>query len=142
MPMTRNNKTNNGVRKLSGLELDVMLVIWEMGSATAREIKEALNASRPLAQTTILTVISRLRKKGYVREIPSLGRSLVFEALIPKDVIVDDEVKQIVNCFFKGSVMNLMVHVLQSENLDENQATDLRGIINQHVRVNDLGKAG
>ena len=45
-------------------ELDVMEILWERGSATVAEVKEALEDE--MAYTTVLTVLRRLEDKGFV----------------------------------------------------------------------------
>ncbi len=59
------NRAGQGAEKLLGeLELDVMRVVWERGSATVRDVLEVLIEIRPLAYTTVMTVMSRLADKG------------------------------------------------------------------------------
>jgi len=56
-----------GMPRLGELERAVMEVLWSAdGPLTARAVAEAL-PDRELAQTTVLTVLSRLEKKGVVR---------------------------------------------------------------------------
>ncbi|MEU3846030.1 BlaI/MecI/CopY family transcriptional regulator [Micrococcus terreus] len=58
---------------LGELERSVMDLLWDRSvSLTATEVREALaqhgaQTARPLAVTTVLTVLSRLEKKGLVR---------------------------------------------------------------------------
>ena len=44
---------------LGDRELDVMAVLWEIGSGTVQEVKDRLGA--PLAYTTVLTIMRRIR---------------------------------------------------------------------------------
>jgi predicted transcriptional regulator len=52
---------------LGELESQVMEIVWARGEATVREVHEAINRKRPLAYTTIMTVMSRLAEKGVLR---------------------------------------------------------------------------
>ncbi len=52
---------------LGELESQVMEVVWARGAATVREVHEAVNRQRPLAYTTIMTVMTRLAEKGILR---------------------------------------------------------------------------
>jgi predicted transcriptional regulator len=60
-------------RPHGSLEAAVLRLLWTQGSArTGRQIREALNADGDdLATTTVLTVLSRLQKKGLVEREPS-----------------------------------------------------------------------
>lgn len=59
------------VATLGQLERSVMDVVWgSNGPLTAYEVRDALaerGGDRSLAATTVLTVLSRLEKKGFVR---------------------------------------------------------------------------
>ncbi len=45
-------------------ELDVMAVLWDLGTATVTEVRDRLRDD--LAYTTVLTVLRTLEQKGYV----------------------------------------------------------------------------
>lgn len=52
------------------LESAVMAHLWDAsGPCTVREVHDALAASRPLAYTTVMTVMDRLAKKGVVTQV-------------------------------------------------------------------------
>ncbi|OHV35602.1 MULTISPECIES: BlaI/MecI/CopY family transcriptional regulator [Pseudofrankia] len=54
--------------RLGDLERSVMDVLWDSeGWLTAREVAARLQHERDLAYTTVLTVLERLEKKGFVR---------------------------------------------------------------------------
>ena len=46
-------------------ELDVMAILWELGSGTVGEVRDRLDAD--LAYTTVLTILRNLEAKGLVR---------------------------------------------------------------------------
>jgi len=55
------------VSSLGELERAVMEVLWDRGApAVVRDVADAL-AGRELAYTTVMTVLDRLAKKGFVR---------------------------------------------------------------------------
>jgi BlaI family transcriptional regulator, penicillinase repressor len=52
---------------VSDTELEVLKVLWSTGPATVRDVAGALRRQRRrLAYNTVLTLLSRLREKGYV----------------------------------------------------------------------------
>lgn len=58
-------RSGKGAEKLLGeLELDVMRIVWERETVTVRDVLAVLAATRPLAYTTVMTVMSRLADKG------------------------------------------------------------------------------
>ena len=59
------NRTSRGIEKLLGeLELAIMGVVWQRGSVTVRDVQAVLAKTRPLAYTTVMTVMNRLADKG------------------------------------------------------------------------------
>lgn len=59
------DRSGKGAEKLLGeLELDVMHIVWAQESVTVRSVLEKLTQSRVLAYTTVMTIMSRLVKKG------------------------------------------------------------------------------
>jgi predicted transcriptional regulator len=67
---------------VSDAELEVLKVLWAAGPSTVRDVGAALRKQRRrLAYNTVLTLLSRLREKGYVaadrREAAHLFRPVV-----------------------------------------------------------------
>ncbi len=60
-----------------------MEVVWEQGSATARQVADRL-ATRGLAYTTWLTVLTRLEKKSLLTKDTS-GRAHVYRAVASRE---------------------------------------------------------
>jgi predicted transcriptional regulator len=59
----------------------VMEQLWRAGPQTVGQVLEALNAGadRPLAYTTVMTILVRLQQKGYVSRIAT-GRTYTYQA--------------------------------------------------------------
>ena len=74
-------------RPLSGLELEVMLVVWEMGECTSGDVIEAFRKKRDLAPSTIRNVLAKLRAKRYVTPIPSIGRGFLLRPTVQRETV-------------------------------------------------------
>jgi BlaI family transcriptional regulator, penicillinase repressor len=70
--------------KLSRLELRVMEALWEQGPVSIREVQERLSARKPLAYTTVQTIVYRLEEKGAVQRTRKIGNAHVFEAVLSR----------------------------------------------------------
>lgn len=67
---------------LGDLEVQVMHAIWARGQpVTVRDVLGDLQAERPLAYTTVMTVMGNLRKKGWLRRHDE-GRAYRYEPLV------------------------------------------------------------
>ena len=60
-------------------ELEVMSVLWRLGSATVAEVRDALGDA--LAYTSVLSALQTLEEKGYVRHEPE-GRAYRYFATV------------------------------------------------------------
>ena len=58
------NSSKIAAKLLGDLELAIMRVAWTRESVTVRDVLEVLSKKRSLAYTTVMTVMSRLAKKG------------------------------------------------------------------------------
>jgi predicted transcriptional regulator len=67
--------------RLTPPQLQILRVLWERAEATVVEIHQALRAERPLAATTIATLLSRLEKRGLVA-YRTEGRQYVYRAVL------------------------------------------------------------
>ena len=69
-PIRRTRPEKTGVRApLGDLEMAVMRHIWDCGTEGCQgaDVQQALDKERPVALTTILTTLDRLRDKGIIR---------------------------------------------------------------------------
>lgn len=58
------------LKKLLGsLELEVMELLWQAGEATVRQMAERINRERPVAYTTVMTVMGHLVDKGLLTRV-------------------------------------------------------------------------
>jgi predicted transcriptional regulator len=61
-------RRNDPLESLLGpLETDVMDVVWRLGDATVRDVHDELARSRDIAYTTVMTTMTRLAAKGFLR---------------------------------------------------------------------------
>ena len=73
------------VKGLGELEAEVMDRIWDLGRPlTVREVLDDLSGSRPLAYTTVMTVLDNLHRKSWlVREM--VNRAYVYTPTMSRE---------------------------------------------------------
>ena len=72
-----------------------MNVVWRLNRATVRQMVEALQSFRPLAYTTVQTVLSILTEKKVV-EYTCDGRAYVYSAIVQPEGVRKETVKALV----------------------------------------------
>lgn len=76
---------NTLVRTLPDAELAAMQAVWACETPAKRAgISEVLAQTHPMAPTTLLTVLSRLAEKGFLK-IEKTGRSAEYRPLVAKE---------------------------------------------------------
>ena len=74
-------KSRNHRLDLPPLELECMKVLWALGEGTVHTVHSQIFAARPLAYTTIMTIMVRLARKGVV-ERQKRGRAHFYRPLV------------------------------------------------------------
>jgi predicted transcriptional regulator len=102
--------------RLTKFELELMDQLWQLGSASVREIQESLPEKDRPAYTTVQTMIYRLEEKGAVKRVKKIGNAHVFEPVITRKAayrrIMDDLLE-----LFGGSAAPVMAHLVESGKL-------------------------
>jgi len=89
------------------LELECLQALWALGQGTVQQLHARLLASRPLAYTTVMTVMDRLARKGVVAR-EKRGRAHLYRSLVAEEASQQDAVNQLVKDFFGGSREELL----------------------------------
>ena len=113
---------------LGDLERDVMQLIWAHGPMTAEAVRERLG--RPLKDSTVRTVLRRLEDKGYVSHTVA-QRTFLFQAAEPRQRVAARAVKRVVDWFCNGSMEEVLVGMVDSAMLDDDQIQALMRRIEQ-----------
>jgi predicted transcriptional regulator len=122
----KHDKKKDGLAPLSRLEGVIMGVLWDKGDSTAKEVRKILLDTKPLAHTTVLTILSRLKEKGYIKEVPSLGRSLTFRPVVPREKIAKSSVAEVIARFFGGNPEKLVAHLVEERHLKRDDLEEIR----------------
>lgn len=107
-------------------ELDVMSVLWELGSATVRQVQARLEPD--LAYTTVLTVLRVLEAKGHVRHEPE-GRAHRYFPTVARDEAGASALRRLVSKLFSGSPEALLTQLVSDDNLSEAELLRLRQLL-------------
>jgi predicted transcriptional regulator len=90
-----------GLKKILGdLEAQVMEEVWKKKKASVKEIHQSLCEKKGLAYTTVMTVMDRLAKKGYLRR-KKAGRSYIYEPALTQEKLSFFLAESVVGSFFK-----------------------------------------
>jgi predicted transcriptional regulator len=103
-------------KTLTGQELEIMKVIWELQTATVREVYETLLRQRKIAYTTVMTMMNILEEKGYLRKQAG-EKAYFYRPSQPKGKVIKAMVQEFVGRVFNGSAQSLLVQLVKDRHL-------------------------
>ncbi len=103
---------------MTAQELEIMKVVWELGSATVRGVYEVLLGRRKIAYTTVMTMMNILEGKGYLKK-KAVERAYVYQAARPKSQVIKAMLQDFVNRVFDGSAEPLLVQLVKDRHLSQ-----------------------
>lgn len=119
---------------LTSREMDVMNVLWRLGSGTVSEVMEELQD--PLAYTTVLTILRTLEKKGHVGH-QTEGRAHRYFPRVEREEAREGAVRRLTRKLFSGSPELLMAHLLQERGISEAQLRKLRKLVDNRLEEDE-----
>lgn len=126
----RDRMARKKLSSLTDLEIDIMNVVWRLRRATVRQIVDSLRDQRPLAYTTVQTVLSILTQKGVVRYTRE-GRAFVYTAIVKPEGVRQEVINAVVEKLFAGSPQSLVLHLIESDALTAEEAESLRNLLDR-----------
>jgi predicted transcriptional regulator len=99
-------------KRLSRLELKIMEVLWKLGTASVREVREGLPEKGQLAHNSVQTMLTRLEGKRAVRRTKKIGNAHIYEPVITREATQRLLVDELL-AFFGGRAAPLMSHLIE-----------------------------
>ncbi len=118
---------------LSKGELEVARVLWELKSATVREVFEAFPIDREIDFSTVQTYLRRLEQKGYARA-KLAGRTRVYAPRVKPRTVIRETLNDLIDRLFDGETLPLMRHLVEDGKLTSDDLAELRAMIDQMER--------
>jgi predicted transcriptional regulator len=117
--------------QLTDLQLAILRVLWDRGSATAADITDALKSSRRLAQQTIATVLSRLERRGIVRH-ETRQRQYFYLPMVTESEVRRSMLAEFTDRLFEGDVAELVNHLLSTEEMSKGDLARVKKLISSY----------
>ena len=119
-------------------ELDVMVVLWNQGSGTVGEVRDAL--ADEFARTTVLTVLRTLEEKGYVTHVPE-GKAHRYVPAVEPDAAGKSALHRILDTMFAGSPEKLLAQLVSDRKIDRAKLRQLRAVLDERLGARE-GRKG
>src|ERR1700710_501349 len=110
------------IETLTKLELQIMQVIWRLGTSSVKDVQEGLE--QKLAYTTVQTMLNILERKGKLRR-KLRGRAYVYSATVTEAKASRHAVRDLVDRMFGGSADELVMSLIKSRQIDSKRIAEL-----------------
>lgn len=114
--------------RLTKFELEIMQVLWDLGSGSVREVQEQLPEKRRPAYTTVQTIVRRLEEKEAVRRVKKIGNAFIFEPLVSRRSAHHRLITELLE-LFGGSARPLMAHLAETGKLNLEDVRELENLL-------------
>ena len=112
------------------LELEILKILWREGSASVREVRDALTEFRDLAYTSVMTIMNIMARKGYLKRA-KMGKSYIYETRVTEKATRRGILGDLVERLFSGSATALMVNLIETGDIDDNELEKLRSLLDE-----------
>jgi BlaI family penicillinase repressor len=113
---------------LTGLELQIMQVIWRQGSSGVSAVREGLE--QELAYTTVQTMLNILTRKGKLRR-KLRGQAYEYSAIVTEAKASSHAVSDLVERMFRGSSEALVMSLIKNRQIDAKKIAELTKLLEE-----------
>lgn len=121
------------VDQLGELQRAVMEIVWGLNECSVHQVIEHLSRDRKPAYTTILAVMQKLEKSGWLKHRQD-GRTYIYSATYSREQLGSRSVSQTLRQMFKGDLRSFMQHLIAEERLSDEDLLEMRRMIDKHRR--------
>jgi BlaI family transcriptional regulator, penicillinase repressor len=111
-------------------ELEVMSVLWRLGSATVTEVRDAL--ADELAYTSVLSALRTLEDKGFVRHEPE-GRAYRYYPTVKAERAGGSALARIRDAIFQGSAERMFAQLVSDTRLSREELEQMRRVLAERL---------
>jgi len=122
------SKSEKELPSLSEAQLEIMNAVWQAGEATVTDVWNVIARTRPVARNTVLTLMDRLERKGWLKR-RAAGQAHYYSAAVPRAATLEGVVQRLVDAAFAGSAEDLVLALLQGRGLSDEEVKRIRQLI-------------
>jgi BlaI family penicillinase repressor len=116
---------------LGELQRAALETVWSLGEASVHQVQECLERrGRKLAYTTVLSVMQKLEKGGWL-EHRAQGKSYIYTPAVSLQEAGAGSVRGFLARVFEGDAVALFQHLIRESDLSDEELRELRALIDE-----------
>jgi BlaI family penicillinase repressor len=115
---------------LGELQRAVMEVMWRRGEASVHDVLKELSRRKKLAYTTVLTVLQKLEKAGWLAH-RNAGKSYIYTPTASGEEAGAGSVRGFLKRVFEGDAVAMFQHLIRESDLSDEELGELRALIDK-----------
>ena len=115
---------------LGELQRKVLEVVWERGEASVHDVRNRLGRRKKLAYTTVLTVMQKLERAGWLAH-RSEGKSYIYRPAVSREQAGAGSVRRFLAHVFEGDAVAMFQHLIRESDLSDEDLGELRRMIEE-----------
>ena len=121
---------NRSIRRLPDAELEVMQALWACDPPALRaDVERILAPTHPMAPTTLLTLLTRLKDKGFVH-VAKEGRKTLYAPCVTREDYLAAQSKRFFDKLCGGS-LSVFASALCESGLNKEELQELRELLKE-----------
>ena len=125
---------------VSEAEREALEVLWEYGPLPVRAVHGRLSTHGPRwARSTVITLLQRLEKKGYVTSDKS-EFAFTFRAVVTRDDLADQRLRELADELYEGQAGPLLLAFARRQRFSPGELDELRRLIDESGKGKKAGK--
>lgn len=126
--MRANDSTPPPPRRLGDLQLRIMKILWEHGSASAGDVRKTLAPEKDLAYTTVATMLRKMEDKGLVTHTTQ-DRTYIYTPTVKEDSVSKSLAGELLDKLFEGNLAGMVSHLLTAKDVSREELEELEVLI-------------
>jgi BlaI family transcriptional regulator, penicillinase repressor len=122
--------SNNKTIKPTESELEILQVLWVKGSASVREVHEALAQTKEVGYTTTLKLMQIMHEKGLVKRDDTF-RSHIYQSAVSREKTQKHLLGKMINGLFGGSSSELVMQALGNHKASKEELKQIQELLDQ-----------
>ena len=117
------------------LELEILKVLWDESPLAVRDVRARLEetAGRTLTHSSVITMLNIMVRKGYLRRKKE-GKAFFFSPEVERQSVAGGMVSDLLSRVFDGSSAELVLNLIETAELDAEELSELRRLINRKAK--------